>query len=135
MKSNLFQFSISTRKSQEFMDITYLINEAIEKSDVQNGIAVVYCPHTTAGITINENGDPDVLRDILSTLNKVFPVQGDYRHFEGNSHAHIKSSYMGAEKTIIINEGKLLLGTWQSVYFCEFDGPRSRKVFIKVIAD
>jgi len=104
MKSNLFQFSISTRKSQEFMDITYLINEAIEKSDVQNGIAVVYCPHTTAGITINENGDPDVVRDILSTLNKVFPVQGDYRHFEGNSHAHIKSSYMGAEKTIIINE-------------------------------
>ena len=135
MKSNLFQFSISTRKSQEFMDITYLINEAIEKSDVQNGIAVVYCPHTTAGITINENGDPDVVRDILSTLNKVFPVQGDYRHFEGNSHAHIKSSYMGAEKTIIIDEGKLLLGTWQSVYFCEFDGPRSRKVFVKVIAD
>jgi len=135
MKSNLFQFSLSTRKSQEFIDITYLINEALEKSGVQNGIAVIYCPHTTAGITINENGDPDVVRDIICTLDKVFPVEGDYRHFEGNSHAHLKSSYMGAEKTIIINEGRPILGTWQSVYFCEFDGPRSRKVFIKIIAD
>lgn len=135
MKSNLFQFSISTRKPQEFVDITYLINEAIEKADVQNGIAVIYCPHTTAGITINENGDPDVVRDIIVALDKVFPLKGDYRHFEGNSHAHLKSSYMGADKTIIINEGKPILGTWQSIYFCEFDGPRSRKVFIKIIVD
>jgi len=133
MKSNLVQISASTKKSEEFIDITYLINEAIRKSSVQNGIATIYCPHTTAGITINENGDPDVVRDIIATLDKIFPVEGDYRHFEGNSHAHIKSSYVGAEKTIIINEGKLLLGTWQSVYFCEFDGPRNRKVFIKVI--
>jgi len=133
MKSNLVQISVSTKKSQEFMDITYLINDAIRKSSIQNGIATIYCPHTTAGITINENGDPDVVRDIIATLDKVFPVEGDYRHFEGNSHAHIKSSYVGAEKTIIINEGKLLLGTWQSVYFCEFDGPRNRKVFIRVI--
>ena len=133
MKSNLVQISASTKKSEEFIDITYLINEAIRKSSVQNGIATIYCPHTTAGITINENGDPDVVRDIIATLDKVFPVEGDYRHFEGNSHAHIKSSYVGVEKTIIINEGKLLLGTWQSVYFCEFDGPRNRKVFIKVI--
>ena len=133
MKSNLVQISASTKKSEEFIDITYLINEAIRKSSVQNGIATIYCPHTTAGITINENGDPDVVRDIIATLDKIFPVEGDYRHFEGNSHAHIKSSYVGAEKTIIINEGKLLLGTWQSVYFCEFDGPRNRKVFIRVI--
>jgi len=133
MKSNLVQISASTKKSEEFIDITYLINEAIRKSSVQNGIATIYCPHTTAGITINENGDPDVVRDIIATLDKIFPAEGDYRHFEGNSHAHIKSSYVGVEKTIIINEGKLLLGTWQSVYFCEFDGPRNRKVFIKVI--
>lgn len=135
METNLFQFSVSTKKNEEFVDITYLIKQAIEKSKIQNGIAVVYCPHTTAGITINENADPDVVRDIIATLDKVFPVHGDYRHFEGNSHAHLKSSYMGAEKTIIIHEGKLVLGTWQSVYFCEFDGPRNRKVFIKLISD
>lgn len=111
------------------------MNQAIEKSKVQNGIAIIYCPHTTAGITINENADPDVVRDMIVALDKVFPIEGDYRHFEGNSHAHLKSSYMGAEKTIIINEGKPLLGTWQSVYFCEFDGPRNRKVFIKIMAD
>ncbi|QZY56847.1 secondary thiamine-phosphate synthase enzyme YjbQ [Crassaminicella profunda] len=135
MNTNLFQFSIATKKPQEFVDITYLMNQAIEKSKVQNGIAVIYCPHTTAGITINENADPDVVRDMIVALDKVFPIEGDYRHIEGNSHAHLKSSYMGAEKTIIINEGKPLLGTWQSVYFCEFDGPRSRKVFIKIMAD
>lgn len=135
MKSNLFQFSVSTKKSQEFVDITHLINQALEKTGTQNGIAVIYCPHTTAGITINENADPDVVRDMISALDKVFPIEGDYRHFEGNSHAHLKSSYVGAEKTIIIYEGKPLLGTWQSIYFCEFDGPRNRKVFVKVIAD
>ncbi|NLM13509.1 MAG: YjbQ family protein [Epulopiscium sp.] len=135
METNLFQFSVSTKKNEEFVDITYLIKQAIEKSKIQNGIAVVYCPHTTAGITINENADPDVVRDIISTLDRVFPIHGDYRHIEGNSHAHLKSSYMGAEKTIIIHEGKLVLGTWQSVYFCEFDGPRNRKVFIKLISD
>jgi secondary thiamine-phosphate synthase enzyme len=135
VETNLFQFPVSTKKNEEFVDITYLIKQAVEKSKIQNGIAVVYCPHTTAGITINENADPDVVRDIIATLDKVFPVHGDYRHFEGNSHAHLKSSYMGAEKTIIIHEGKLVLGTWQSVYFCEFDGPRNRKVFIKLISD
>lgn len=135
MENNLFQFSLSTNKSQEFIDITYLVKQALEQAGIRSGIAVIYCPHTTAGITINENGDPDVVRDILSALDKVFPIEGDYRHFEGNSHAHLKSSYMGAEKTIIINEGKLLLGTWQSLYFCEFDGPRRRKLFIKMISD
>ncbi|MFZ5969922.1 MAG: secondary thiamine-phosphate synthase enzyme YjbQ [Bacillota bacterium] len=135
MKTNLFQFSISTKKPQEFVDITYLMNQALEKTGIQDGIAVIYCPHTTAGITINENADPDVVRDMISALDKVFPIEGDYRHFEGNSHAHLKSSCMGAEKTMIIHEGKLLLGTWQSIYFCEFDGPRNRKVFIKVMTD
>jgi len=133
MMSSLFQFLLSTKSSQEFLDITHLLKQAIEKTGIKEGIAVVYCPHTTAGITINENADPDVVRDILVTLDKVFPVKGDYRHFEGNSHAHLKSSYVGAEKTIIIHEGKPVLGTWQSVYFCEFDGSRTRKVFIKII--
>ena len=131
--TNLFQFQISTNKSQEFLDITHLLRQAIEKADINEGIAVVYCPHTTAGITINENADPDVVRDMLVALDKVFPIKGDYRHFEGNSHAHLKSSFVGAEKTIIIHEGKPVLGTWQSVYFCEFDGPRNRKVYIKIL--
>lgn len=133
MNNSLFQFEISTKKSQEFIDISYLVEKVIEESSIQNGILVIYCPHTTAGITINENGDPDVVRDIIASLNNIFPVEGDYRHFEGNSHAHLKSSYMGAEKTIIINQGTPILGTWQSVYFCEFDGPRRRRVFIKAL--
>lgn len=112
-----------------------MIKQAIEKSCIQNGVLVVYCPHTTGGITINENTDPDVVRDMISALDKIFPVEGDYRHFEGNSHAHLKSSYMGSHKTIIINECNPLLGTWQSIYFCEFDGSRSRKVFIKAMRD
>ncbi|MDS0528577.1 secondary thiamine-phosphate synthase enzyme YjbQ [Clostridium sp. SHJSY1] len=133
MSKNLFEFSILTNKSQEFIDITYLIKDVLEKSKVKNGIAVIYCPHTTAGITINENADSDVVRDIIVTLDKVLPIKGDYKHFEGNSHAHLKSSYMGIEKTLIINDGKPLLGIWQGVYFCEFDGPRNRKVYIKIV--
>ncbi|WXR62627.1 secondary thiamine-phosphate synthase enzyme YjbQ [Peptostreptococcaceae bacterium AGR-M142] len=133
--NNLFEFNIQTKKEQQFVDITNMINEAINKSETKSGFALVYCPHTTAGITINENGDPDVVRDIIMQLNKVMPVNGDYRHFEGNSHAHLKSSYMGTDKNIIIHDGKLLLGTWQSVYFCDFDGPRNRRVFLKIIAD
>ncbi|MCT4583860.1 MAG: secondary thiamine-phosphate synthase enzyme YjbQ [Peptostreptococcaceae bacterium] len=133
--NNLFEFNIQTKKEQQFVDITNMINEAINKSEIKSGFALVYCPHTTAGITINENGDPDVVRDIIMQLNKVIPVNGDYRHFEGNSHAHLKSSYMGTDKNIIIHDGKLLLGTWQSVYFCDFDGPRNRRVFLKIIAD
>ncbi|MEW9122846.1 MAG: secondary thiamine-phosphate synthase enzyme YjbQ [Thermotaleaceae bacterium] len=135
MKRNLFEFLIWTKKSQEFVDITHLINQVLEKSGIENGIAIIYCPHTTAGLTINENADADVTRDIIAALDKVFPVEGDYRHCEGNSHAHLKSSFMGVEKTIIIHEGKPLLGTWQSVYFCEFDGPRNRKGWIKVMED
>jgi len=133
MSTNLFQYDILTKKPQEFIDITYLVNQAIKESNIDNGIAVIYCPHTTAAITINENSDPDVVNDIISTLNKVFPVNGHYKHFEGNSHAHLKSSCLGVEKTIIIKDGKPILGTWQSVYFCEFDGPRNRRIFIKII--
>lgn len=127
------ELRINTNKPQEFIDITDLVNEQIRREKVQNGIAVVFVPHTTAGITINENADPDVVEDMLSALNKVFPVKGDYRHYEGNSHAHIKASLMGSSLTVIIENGRIKLGTWQGIYFCEFDGPRNRKVYIKII--
>jgi len=127
------EYRVKTTKPQEFIDITNLVKEEVKRQNVQDGIAVVFVPHTTAGVTINENTDPDVVEDILSSLNRVFPVRGNYRHYEGNSHAHIKASIMGSSCTVIIEGGRLKLGTWQGVYFCEFDGPRDRKVYIKVI--
>jgi secondary thiamine-phosphate synthase enzyme len=127
------QFSVKTSKAQELIDITAIVSEAVKKSGVLSGIVTVFSPHTTAGITINENADPDVVRDILVTFNRVFPERGDYHHGEGNSHAHIKASIMGSSCTVIIEEGRLLLGTWQGIYFCEFDGPRSRKVIMKIM--
>lgn len=111
-------------------DLTAMIEDALSKSGIRNGKMTLFCPHTTAGLTINENGDPDVKRDILKTLEELIPTAGDYRHFEGNSHAHLKSSIMGVDQTVFIQEGKCLLGTWQSVYFCEFDGPRQRTLHI-----
>ena len=96
---------------------------------------MVYCPHTTAGITINENADPDVVRDLIIGLNKAFPDHPEFRHSEGNSAAHLKASVMGSSATVIIKDGKLVLGTWQSIYFCEFDPPRNRKFYVKVIAE
>jgi secondary thiamine-phosphate synthase enzyme len=125
---------VRTTKAQEFVDITIDVNEAVKKSGVKNGIAVIFVPHTTAGVTINENADPDVVTDILSGLNKTFPEQNGYLHSEGNSHAHIKASLMGASSNIIIENGALKLGTWQSIYFCEFDGPRNRKIYIKIVS-
>lgn len=128
--SRLFEYPISTSKSEEFIDITHLVERAVKESGIQNGIAVVFCPHTTAGITINENADPDVVYDIIKALDRAFPVCGDYKHVEGNSHAHIKASCMGSSCHIIISGGRPVLGTWQGVYFCEFDGPRRRRVYI-----
>jgi secondary thiamine-phosphate synthase enzyme len=124
---------IQTTKPQEFIDITNMVAAEVKNSNVQDGIAVIYVPHTTAGVTINENADPDVVRDMISTLDKTYPVHGEYLHFEGNSHAHIKASLMGSSCTVIIQEGKLLLGTWQGIYFCEFDGPRNREFYVKII--
>ncbi|MBN2794032.1 MAG: YjbQ family protein [Clostridia bacterium] len=130
----LFEYVLKTSKMQEFVNLDHYLKDAIEKSNIKSGKLLVYCPHTTAGITINENGDPDVKRDIIETLNQVYPIHGNYKHFEGNSHAHIKSSLMGVEKQLIVHEGKCILGTWQSVYFCEFDGPRTRKIYVLVEA-
>lgn len=127
------EYPVRTTKAQQFVDITGLVRKTVNESGVEDGIAVVFVPHTTAGVTINENADPDVVKDILAALNKTYPEQNGYLHVEGNSHAHIKASLMGCSCSIIIEKGNLKLGTWQGVYFCEFDGPRSRKVYIKII--
>src|SRR5690554_4897732 len=106
---------IQTTKPQQFIDITSKVTEEVKNSNVRDGIAIIYVPHTTAGVTINENADPDVVSDIISTLNKTYPVNGEYLHFEGNSHAHIKASLMGSSCVVMIQDSKLLLGTWQGI--------------------
>lgn len=127
------EYEVKTTKAQQFIDITNIVSRAVKKSGTENGIAMVFVPHTTAGITINENADPDVAKDIITAFNETYPVQNGYLHAEGNSHAHIKASVMGCSCNIIIKDGKLKLGTWQGIYFCEFDGPRNRKIYIKII--
>ncbi len=129
------EISIQTKKAQEFVDITHLVQQAVSQSGIRDGIVTVFVPHTTAGVTINENADPDVVIDILTKLNETYPEKGEYLHVEGNSHAHIKASLMGSSCTILIEKGKLKLGTWQGIYFCEFDGPRNRKIYLKIIKD
>ena len=128
----LYEFSLSTPR-KDFYDITTQVRESVSKSGASDGIAIVYCPHTTAGITINENADPDVVYDLLLGLEKAFPDRPEFRHGEGNSTAHLKASTVGASETIIINSGRLVLGTWQSIYFCEFDPPRNRKFYVKIV--
>ena len=115
-------------------DITSKVREAIRGSGVRDGICVVFSMHTTAGVTINENADPDVKTDMLYGLDKAFPVRPEYRHAEGNSHAHLRTSCVGPSVTVIVEDGEPVLGTWQGIYLCEFDGPRTRKVLVKVIA-
>lgn len=128
------EFSIST-DHEGMYNITARLREVIRESGVQSGLAVVYCPHMTAGITINENADPDVQHDLLLGLREAFPDRREFRHAEGNSTAHLKCSYVGPSQTVLIEDGKPLLGIWQGVYFCEFDGPRHRRYYIKVMAD
>ncbi|HPG39170.1 MAG TPA: secondary thiamine-phosphate synthase enzyme YjbQ [bacterium] len=127
------QFHIQTNSTVQFLRLDSQIDQVIRESGVKNGICVVFVPHTTAGVTINENADPDVVRDMVMELNKVIPAADGYRHSEGNSAAHIKSTLVGPSLSLIIENGRVIFGTWQSVYFCEFDGPRNRSVFIKVI--
>ncbi len=128
-----FEFEISTRVKEEFIDMTSKVRKIIEDSGIRTGICTVYVPHTTAGVTINENADPSVQSDILNTLRTMVPDTLPYTHMEGNSPAHVKASLMGSSAQIIINEGDLVLGTWQGIYFCEFDGPRRRKVYISAV--
>jgi secondary thiamine-phosphate synthase enzyme len=128
----LFQERIPTPERNAFVDVTPVVEKAIRESRVKEGVAVVFCPHTTAGVTINENADPDVAEDLRRKMAKMVPVDEGYAHAEGNSDAHVKSTLVGPTLTLIIKEGRPLLGTWQAVYFCEFDGPRDRTLFIKV---
>ena len=130
----LYEYTLSTPQ-ENYYNITPQVREAVTKSGITSGIAVVFNPHTTAGITINENADPDVIPDLLLGLNKAFPERGEFRHAEGNSAAHLKASAMGASATIIIENGKLVLGTWQGIYFTEFDPPRNRKFYVKVMGE
>jgi len=124
--------NVRTSSRTQMIDITEQVSEVVKKSGVKSGICTVFVPHTTAGITINENADPDVVHDILSEINKIVPFDDNYRHIEGNSAAHIKASLFGFSQQVIVEDGRLVLGTWQGIYFCEFDGPRNRKVYIKV---
>ena len=128
------EFTLQTDREGMY-NVTAQVREVIRESGVQSGIAVVYCPHTTAGITINENADPDVQHDLLLGLRKAFPEQAAFRHAEGNSTAHLKSSCVGTSQLVLIENGRPLLGTWQGVYFCEFDGPRTRRFQVKVLSD
>jgi len=125
---------LSTRKRDEIIDITGNVAEFVRERRVQNGLAIVYCPHTTAGVAINENADPDVKRDVLQRLNEIFPWDhpGD-RHAEGNTAAHLKAMTVGSSQTVLIENGRLVLGTWQGIYFCEFDGPRRRTCLVKIV--
>jgi secondary thiamine-phosphate synthase enzyme len=124
---------VKSRQPVEMIDISADVCRLVSETGVTDGLAVIFTPHTTAAITINENADPDVCHDLVKAINKIVPMQDDYRHLEGNSAAHLKSSLLGASETLIIDKGNLMLGTWQGIYFCEFDGPRQRQVQIQVI--
>jgi secondary thiamine-phosphate synthase enzyme len=123
---------VDTRSRAEMKDITSQVQKEVSDSGVQAGICVVYVPHTTSGITINEGADPAVCRDILGKLNDLVPRDAGYRHMEGNSDSHIKASLMGSSVTVLVEGGNLVLGTWQKIFYCEFDGPRSRKAYVTV---
>lgn len=127
-------FPVQTRSRAQMLDITSQVQQAVAESGVRDGACYVYVPHTTAGVTINENADPDVPRDILAHLDRLVPWDGPYHHTEGNAAAHIKSSIVGCAQTVLVRDGRLALGTWQAIFFCEFDGPRSRQVHVAVAA-
>jgi secondary thiamine-phosphate synthase enzyme len=129
----LGEFSIKTSQKVEFVDITSELEKIINRNNIDNGQLQIHIPHTTAAVTINENADPNVKKDIIKEINKIIPFDDNYTHMEGNSAAHIKSSFFGVDQLLIIENGKIDLGTWQSVYFCEFDGPRERKVKLQII--
>ncbi len=125
--------TVDTNSRTGIIDITGEIQQVVQESGIKDGLCIIFVPHTTAAITINENADPDVLEDILKQLEEMVPFENNYRHLEGNSAAHIKSSLMGSSISVIIENGQLKLGTWQGICFCEFDGPRTRNVWIKII--
>jgi secondary thiamine-phosphate synthase enzyme len=125
---------VSTRSRMEFVEITTQVNKIVSQSGIRDGVAVVYVPHTTAGVTINEAADPSVVQDIIAKLAELVPHGGPYKHTEGNSDAHIKSTMVGSSVHLIVSGGSLVLGTWQGIFFCEFDGPRKRRVHVEVLS-
>jgi secondary thiamine-phosphate synthase enzyme len=127
--------TVKTHSQTEMIDITSEIQSVLEREKFTNGICMLYVPHTTAGITINESADPSVRRDILMVLNQIVPWKADYRHMEGNSPAHVKTSLMGSSELISVENGRMVLGTWQGIFYCEFDGPRTRKLHVRLMPD
>jgi len=131
----IYEIQLQTKRRDDMLDITEKVEKILVRENVQDGLIVVYSPHTTAGITINENADLDVQKDILRRLDEIYPRDDDKdRHVEDNSAAHLKASTVGASQTVIVHKGKLLLGRWQGIYFCEFDGPRTRSCFVKTVS-
>ena len=130
----MLQIDVTSEQQNQRIEITRQVETLIKKTNIRNGVALLFVPHTTAAVTINENADPDVATDMLQGLSKLIPQVDNYRHAEGNSAAHLKSSLIGASEQIIITDGKLQLGTWQGIWFCEFDGPRRRQLQIKLMA-
>lgn len=129
----MHEIDVNTSIRKEFIDITCKINEVLKENNWQNGLLMIFIPHTTAAVTVNEHADPDVVCDILKKLSQLIPYTDDYSHCEGNSDAHIKASLIGNSLTVSVENGKLALGTWQGIFFCEFDGARHRKVWLKFI--
>jgi secondary thiamine-phosphate synthase enzyme len=127
------ELQVRTSSRVDLVDITHLVQKAVSEAKIKSGLCTVYVPHTTAGVTINENADPSVKSDIIKELNKIIPFDDNYAHLEGNAAAHIKSTLTGCSETLLVEGGSLVLGTWQGIYFCEFDGPRNRKVMVKLI--
>ncbi|MEJ2037384.1 MAG: secondary thiamine-phosphate synthase enzyme YjbQ [Desulfosarcinaceae bacterium] len=127
------ELTVKTTARTEMINITARVEEALKVAQVHSGVCMVYVPHTTAGVTINESADPSVTRDILMVLNQAVPWEADYRHLEGNSPAHVKSSLVGVSQLVAVENGRLVLGTWQGIFFCEFDGPRTRHVYLRMI--
>jgi len=127
------QFSISTGSSTEMVNITSQVQNELSKAEIKNGICTVFVPHTTAGITINEGADPDVADDMIMEINKIVPIQDGYKHAEGNSAAHVKTTLFGSSIQVPVENGRLSLGTWQAIFLCEFDGPRNRRVVVQVL--
>lgn len=131
---NLYEHHISTQYAQQMMKVTNMVREDVAKSGIKDGIVVVFSPHTTAGFTINENADPDVVHDMLHGFEEVFPTEAPfYQHAEGNSHAHMKTTMTGPSQSLILHDGEIVFGIWQDLYFCEYDGPRNRRFFVKII--
>lgn len=129
------EFTVRTHSQEEFIDITNSVKEVVASSHIQKGVAVICVPHTTAGVTINESADPSVVEDILEVLRRVVPFNFPYRHLEGNASAHVKTSIIGSSISVLVERGNLILGTWQGIFFCEFDGPRTRRVWVDVIGE